>query len=134
MIIVPVRHQHDIDRRQIRKGDTWIVDPFGPHKAERRYALRPYRVEQNIEARSLDQQAGMADIGNAQGGAFDACRGTIGVWRRCPNWPLRFGGTPPTIYVPTQQIAPASRRCAPWVEKNVCRRNDRSWGHCNSAT
>src|SRR6266851_4609663 len=34
MIVVAVRHQHDIDRRQLCKDDTWIVDPFRPDKAE----------------------------------------------------------------------------------------------------
>src|SRR3974377_1745682 len=59
----------------------------------------------------------MADIRNAQGCAFNAYRGMIGVWRWCPNRPLRLGGKPPAIYVPPQQIASASRRYTLCVEK-----------------
>jgi hypothetical protein len=61
----------------------------------------------------------MANIGNAPGRAFYPCRGTIGVWRWCPNRPLRLGGAPPTVYVPTEQVAPASWRYPLWVEKTL---------------
>jgi hypothetical protein len=71
--------------------------------------------------RRLNQQACMSDIGNAQGCAFNAFRGAIGVWRRRPNQPPRLCGAPPTIYVPTQQIAPASRRHAPRIEETIRR-------------
>src|ERR1700730_8823459 len=117
MIVVAVRHQHDIDRRQVCKDDTWIVDPFRPDKAERRRARRPHRVEQHIQTRGLNEPAGMADIGNAPVRAVDACRRTIGVRRWCPGRPLRLGAAPVTIDEPTQQIASASRLRAARVEE-----------------
>src|SRR5260370_12378043 len=45
MIIMAMRHQHDIDWWQICKGDAWIVDTFRPNEPKRRRALRPHRVK-----------------------------------------------------------------------------------------
>ena len=112
-----VRHQYDIDRRQICEGDAWIVDPFRPDEAKRRRALRPHRVKQHIETRSLNQQAGMADIGDAPGRAFDACWRTVNKRRWRPGRPLRLGGAPVTIDEPAQQVTSASRRHTVRVEK-----------------
>jgi hypothetical protein len=39
--------------------------------------LRPHRVEQHIETCSLNEPAGMADIGNAPSRAIDATCGFI---------------------------------------------------------
>src|ERR1700692_2587008 len=65
MIVMAVRYQHDIDRRQILKCDTRIVDALWPDKAERGGSLRPHRIEQDVDPRSLDEPARMADIANA---------------------------------------------------------------------
>ena len=107
MIVVAVRHQHDVDRRQVGKRDAGIVDPLRPDEAERRRALRPDRIEQDIEARGLDQKAGVADIGDAPSRAFDARRRTVGIRRRRPGRPFRPGAAQPALQEPAQQIAPA---------------------------
>jgi hypothetical protein len=76
------------------------------------------------------RQHSKSDIGDAPGRTFNSCRRTIGVRRRLPNRPLRLGGAPPTVYVPRacfSVVRPVGR-------KNARRRNDRTWGHCNSAT
>ncbi len=44
MIVVAVRHQYDVDRRQVGKCNTWIVDPFRSDKAERRCTHRPHGI------------------------------------------------------------------------------------------
>jgi hypothetical protein len=49
VIVVRVRHQHGVDWRQIRKGDSRIVHPRRPDHPERRCAPRPDRVEQQVE-------------------------------------------------------------------------------------
>src|SRR3989442_1667360 len=59
----------------------------------------------------------MADIGNAPGRAFHACRRTVGVRRRRPGGPSRLGGAPAAIDRPTQQIAPAFRWRAARIEE-----------------
>jgi hypothetical protein len=48
MIVVAVRHQDDIDRRQIGKRDAGVVNALWPDKAGRRRALRPHWIEQNV--------------------------------------------------------------------------------------
>ena len=65
MVVVAVRDQHDVDRRQVGEGDARIVDALRAEEAEGRGAPRPDRVEQHIEPRRLNEQAGMADIGYA---------------------------------------------------------------------
>ena len=79
MIVVSVRHQHDIDRRQVRKADARVVHAFGPDETERRGALRPNRVEQHVKAGSLNEPARMADVRNSPDRAFDPCGRAIGI-------------------------------------------------------
>src|ERR1700733_2245372 len=93
MIVVAVRYQNDINRRQVRKCDTWIIDALWPDEAEWGNPLRPYRVEQDVESRGLDEPARVADIANAPHRAFDARRRTVGKGRRCPRRPPRLGRT-----------------------------------------
>ena len=117
MIVVCVRYQDDIDRRQVGEGDARIVHAFRPGETERRRALRPYRVEQHIETGGLNEPACVADIGHAPAGAFDARRRAIGKRRRRPSRPLRPRAAPIAIGHPAQQIPPAARRRAVAVEK-----------------
>src|SRR6516225_17481 len=49
MVVMTVRHQHDIDRWQFCKCNARIVDSFRPNEAKRRRAIRPNRIEQHIE-------------------------------------------------------------------------------------
>ena len=119
MVVVSVRHQDRVDRRQIGKGDARIIDPLGADKAERRCALRPHRVDQNVEAGRLDEPARVPDIGQAPGRAFDAVGRTISIRRRRPCRPFRLGAAPVTIDQPTQQIALVPRRHAAAIVKTL---------------
>src|ERR1700722_6280559 len=119
MIVMRVRHQNAIDRRQNAKGDAWIVDALRSGEAERRRALRPYRIEQEIEPAGLNEPTGMADIGNAASRAFDPRRRPVGIRRRRPGRPLRLGSAPVTIDHPTPQVPAASRRRTIGIEKTL---------------
>ena len=134
MIVVAVRHQHGIDRRQVGKGDAGIVDPLRPDEAKRRSALRPHRIEQHIETRGLNEKARMADIGNPPACAFDACRRPVGIRRRRPGRPLGPGCRASSDR-PSSAAHPAGRAAARRRgRKTARRRNDRRLGRCNSAT
>jgi hypothetical protein len=65
MIVMAMRYQHGVDRRQVGKGDTRIVDTLRPETEERRGAGRPDRVQQHVQAGRLDEETGVADIGHA---------------------------------------------------------------------
>src|ERR1700691_6113981 len=97
MIVMAMRHQHDVDRRQVRECDARVVDALWPDKAERGCTLRPYRIEQNVESRGLDQPAGMADIADAPNRAFDMRRRPVSIERRRPCRPLRSAAAPVAI-------------------------------------
>jgi hypothetical protein len=71
VIVMAVRHQHRIDRRQGVERDAGVVDPLRPGEADRRGALRPYRIEQQVEPCGLDEEARMADKADPDRGAAD---------------------------------------------------------------
>src|SRR5579871_143751 len=83
MVVVTMRHEHKVDRRQALESNARIVHALRPDKGEGRGALGPHRVAQNVHARGLDQYARMADIGNADGFSFDPRRRLVGesAWR-----------------------------------------------------
>ncbi|MNZ98435.1 hypothetical protein D3C78_1177180 [compost metagenome] len=56
MVVVIMGHQHQIDGRQILKTDAGRIDPFGTGKTERAGALRPHRIDENIQTRRLDEK------------------------------------------------------------------------------
>src|ERR1700722_3757745 len=89
MSVMAVRDQHDVDLGQDLKGDAGIVVPFRPRKGKRRGAFRPNRIDQNIEARSLDHPAGVPHEAYPGLVAFDARGRRIGerTWR--PYRPVR---------------------------------------------
>ena len=67
MVVMVVRDQHRVDRRQVLEGDARRVDPLGPGEGDRARPLREDRVGQEVEPRDLDQQRGMADRGRRAG-------------------------------------------------------------------
>src|SRR5580692_3881843 len=117
MIVMGVRYQHDVDRRQVGKGDARIVDSLWADVAERRGAFRPYGVDEDVETGGLDQPTGVADIGDAACRAFDARRRAIGKRRWRPIRPLCPGAAQPALQEPAQEITPAARRCRLAVEE-----------------
>ena len=125
MVVMRMRDQDHIDRRQVRKGDAGIVHPFRPDKAERRCALRPHRIDQNVEACDLDEPARMPDIGQPPGRAFDPRRAdgrheatapmpAISPWCRASNDRPANGSRSPWF-----------RGATPGDRKNARRRSDR---------
>jgi hypothetical protein len=66
MVVVIVRDQHRVDRRQIVEGDGRLVRPPRPGEAERADPLRPDRIDQEVEATDLEEDAGMPGRADAQ--------------------------------------------------------------------
>jgi hypothetical protein len=61
MVVVIVRQQHGIDRRQIGKGDPGCGHSARPGEADGTGPIGPERIGENVEARGLDQQRRMPD-------------------------------------------------------------------------
>lgn len=115
MVVVAVRHQHDIDPGQFIECDAGIVVPLRPGEAERRGPHRPDRIEQDVEARGLDQPAGMADKAEPHLVAFDAGRRRIGMGARRPFRPDR--ALPAAPELPAQHFTKRFRRRAVRIEE-----------------
>jgi hypothetical protein len=94
VVVMGVRDKDRIDWRQVRKRNARIVHPFGPGKTHGRSALRPHRIDEQIEARGLQEKTGVADIGDAPDCPVDARRRTIGKGRRGPLRPFRPAAPP----------------------------------------
>ena len=78
MIVMSVRHQYRIDRRQFIERDAGIVDAPGSGEADRRGTFGPDRIDQQVEAGGLDQPARMTDIGKPYLAVLDPRRRRIG--------------------------------------------------------
>jgi hypothetical protein len=113
VVVVIMRDQHRVDCRQRTEGDARIVDALGPGEAERRGALRPHRVDQQIEAGGLEQQGGVADVRDAPGRARNARRRPVGKRARRPRRPLGLRRAGP----PAEHVEDALRRRAVRVEE-----------------
>ena len=98
MVVVVVRHQHGIDRRQGGPGDPWRVHPLRPGPGERARTVGPDGIHQQVEPGDLHQQAGMADQGHAQPG--DTRRRSIGMRAGMVPWPRRLAAAE----APAQQV------------------------------
>jgi hypothetical protein len=49
MIVMAMRHQHDIDVRQRLERDTGIIMTLRPGEGEWRGTLRPHGIDQNVQ-------------------------------------------------------------------------------------
>ena len=110
-----VRHQHGVDLRQRVERNTGIVVPLRPGKAERRGAHRPHRIDQDVEARGLDQPARMADKRQPDLGAGHARRRRVGMRARRPVRPGR--AVPAATKLPAQHLAQGFRRRTIGIEE-----------------
>ena len=109
MVVVIVADQHEVDRRQLGKGDARRVDALRPGEGEGRDALRPDRVGQDVEPGRLDQQRGMADHGEPQPGPVDPrCRLCLRKRARIGRRPFRALAA----QLPFQKIGKAAGRLA----------------------
>ena len=106
MVVVAMRDQHDVDRRQGVERDAGIVHPDRPEKADRRDASRPHRIDQDVQPRGLQQPARMAHIGEAPFRPLDARGRRVAVRARRGSRP--FGLLAP--HVPAHQRREALRR------------------------
>ena len=72
MVVVIVGDDHEVYRRQSLEGDARFDHAFRPGEGKGAGAFRPDGIGEDVEAGDLDQQAGMADHGDAQAVAADA--------------------------------------------------------------
>ena len=115
MIVMAVRHQRDIDRRQRVERNAGIVATLRSGPADRRGARRPHRIDQDVQPGGLDQPAGVADKRQSHLLAADARRRRVGVRARRP---LRPGlPLPAGAELPAQHFAKRFRRHAIGIEK-----------------
>src|SRR5215472_2935295 len=62
MVVVIVRDEHDVDRRQVLEGDTGWRKALHPHRAgERAQPLAPHGVGENVHAVELYEKRGVTD-------------------------------------------------------------------------
>ncbi len=97
MVVVIVRYQHHVNGRQGVKRHAWRRHPSRPDERQRRSALGPHRVNQEIQAVGLNQHGGMPNQRNARGAVVDADRRRGQGLHRHRVWPLalRDGQTQP---------------------------------------
>ena len=84
-------------RRSERDGYVLIDrDPIVPIvRFGRHRRIRPDRIEQDVEAGSLQKKARVPDIGDTATGAVDPGRRAVGIGPRRPSRPLRLGAALP---------------------------------------
>ena len=129
VVVMTVRHQHDVDRRQRFERNAGIVDPHRSHEADRRDALRPDRVDQDVEARGLQKPARVAHVREPPLGAIHACGRRIAIRARRPvraRAPSRGSCTSGTAWSRSSAAMSTDRRTA-------CRRNGRRRARRSSA-
>src|SRR5262249_31096142 len=73
--------EHGIDGRQGVEGDPGRVDALGPHEPKGACAFGPHRINEQIFAHRLDEESGVADVGDAQAFAV-VTRGRAIHWER----------------------------------------------------
>src|SRR5216683_3778691 len=115
MIVMAMRYQRDVDRRQRLERNTGVVATLWSGKAHRRGAHRPYRIDQNVQPRCLDQPAGVTDERQPYLVAADARRRRVGVRARRPfrpGLPLPAG-----TELPAQHFTKRFRRYAIGIEE-----------------
>src|SRR5215213_1737591 len=113
MVVMAMRHQRDIDRRQRVEYDAGIVDALGSGEAHWRDAFRPDRIDQDVEPSGLQQQRRMTHIRDAPLRPLYARWRAINVGARRPCGP--FGLLSRAI--PAQQRRKALRWRAMGIEE-----------------
>ena len=115
MIVMTVRDQRDIDRRQRLERNSRVVAALRSGPPHRRGARRPHRIDQNIQSGRLDQPAGVADIRQSHLVAPDPRRRRVGMRARRPFGPGM--PLPARAELPAQQFTERFRRRAVGIEK-----------------
>ena len=120
MVVVAMRDQHDVDRRQRVEGDAGIVDALRPGEAHRRDALRPDRIDQDVAAR---RSAAAASRGPHRRCAIPAPRRARAAGRCRGSAPMSGHSAfsrPDTSAARSRGSSAASRA----DRRSACRRND----------
>src|SRR5579859_8199719 len=88
MIVMIVADENQIDRRKILEADAWRAMTLRSEKPDRRCALGPDRIGEDVDAIELDQRRRVIDERDAQLAARDALRRRLA--KRCvgPRAPL----------------------------------------------
>ena len=115
MVVVAVRHQHDVDVRQGIEGNAGIVVAPRPRKAHRRDAHRPHGIDEDVEAAGLDQPARVAYERQPHLVALDARRRRVGMRVLHPIRPGRALAI--AAELPAQHFTKSLRRHAIGVEE-----------------
>jgi len=115
MIVVAVRHQHDVDLGQRVERNAGIVVPFRSGKRKRRGAHRPHGIDQEVHAGGLDQPARMSDKGQPYLVSGDPRRRRVGMGARHPIGPGR--APPARTELPAQQLQKRFRWRTVGIEK-----------------
>src|SRR5881396_2912208 len=87
MVVMTVRYQHDVDRRQRLERNARVVATLRPGPAHRRRPRRPHRIDQDVQSGRLDQPAGVADKRQSYLVATDPRWRRVGMLARHPHWP-----------------------------------------------
>ena len=74
MVVMIVADEDEVDPRQVLEADAGRAHPARADEGERRGALRPDRIGEDVEALGLDEHGGMADPGDQHLVARDAAR------------------------------------------------------------
>src|SRR5207249_9352852 len=78
MIVVIVRLQYEIERRQVVEGDSRRDPAPRPRELRRRGSLAPDRIRQHVHAVKLDQQTRVSDPGHGEVRAVRSGRYELG--------------------------------------------------------
>jgi hypothetical protein len=81
VVVVVVRDDDGVDRRQRAQGDRHRLEPLRPEEPERRCARPPHRVGQDPVAVDLDEDGGVSEPRGAQAGARRARPGKARIDR-----------------------------------------------------
>jgi hypothetical protein len=66
MVVVIVRLQNDVDRRQVVERNPRRHPAPGSRETDRRRALTPHRIDEHVHAADLNQEARMTDPGDEE--------------------------------------------------------------------
>src|SRR5256885_44545 len=115
MVVMTVRYQRDVDRRQRLERNARVVATLRPGPAHRRGPRRPHRIDQDVQSGGLDQPTGVADERQSYLVAADARRWRIGMLSRHPHGPgLPLPGR---TELPAQHFTERFRRRAVGIEE-----------------
>src|SRR5436305_12503961 len=104
MVVMRMRDEHRVERRQIIERDAGVIDPLRAGPRRRAGAFRPDGVDQDVDALRLDEHRRMADEGDAQRRSFRALRRHVADAGKL----LRPGRTRTAAELPFEEIEAAA--------------------------